>query len=154
MSEVNKQKLQQASEYLRDNNIDLWLIFASEGSDPAVKLLTGLKTVGRTAFLITKENKKYAVCSIIDAQESEESGLFDQVYKYQNNLPEVLKQLIEKLNPNKIAINYSVDDNLCDGLTVGRYRWLKKNLGLEICEKFVSSEKILQKTRSINTKRN
>lgn len=151
MSEVNKQKLQQASEYLRDNNIDLWLIFASEGSDPAVKLLTGLKTVGRTAFLITKENKKYAVCSIIDAQESEESGLFDQVYKYQNNLPEVLKQLIEKLNPNKIAINYSVDDNLCDGLTVGRYRWLKKNLGLEICEKFVSSEKILQKIRSIKT---
>ncbi len=151
MSEVNKQKLQQASEYLRDNNIDLWLIFASEGSDPAVKLLTGLKTVGRTAFLITKENKKYAVCSIIDAQESEESDLFDQVYKYQNNLPEVLKQLIEKLNPNKIAINYSVDDNLCDGLTVGRYRWLKKNLGLEICEKFVSSEKILQKIRSIKT---
>lgn len=151
MSEVNKQKLQQASEYLRDNNIDLWLIFASEGSDPAVKLLTGLKTVGRTAFLITKENKKYAVCSIIDAQESEESGLFDQVYKYQNNLPEVLKQLIEKLNPNKIAINYSVDDNLCDGLTVGRYRWLKKNIGLEICKKFVSSEKILQKIRSIKT---
>lgn len=151
MSEVNKQKLQQASEYLRDNNIDLWLIFASEGSDPAVKLLTGLKTVGRTAFLITKENKKYAVCSIIDAQESEESDLFDQVYKYQNNLPEVLKQLIEKLNPNEIAINYSVDDNLCDGLTVGRYRWLKKNLGLEICEKFVSSEKILQKIRSIKT---
>ena len=151
MSEVNKQKLQQASEYLRDNNIDLWLIFASEGSDPAVKLLTGLKTVGRTAFLITKENKKYAVCSIIDAQESEESGLFDQVYKYQNNLPEVLKQLIEQLNPNKIAINYSVDDNLCDGLTMGRYRWLKKNLGLEICKKFVSSEKILQKIRSIKT---
>lgn len=151
MSEVNKQKLQQASEYLRDNNIDLWLIFASEGSDPAVKLLTGLKTVGRTAFLITKENKKYAVCSIIDAQESEESGLFDQVYKYQNNLPEVLKQLIEKLNPNKIAINYSVDDNLCDELTVGRYRWLKKNIGLEICKKFVSSEKILQKIRSIKT---
>lgn len=151
MSEVNKQKLQQASEYLRDNNIDLWLIFASEGSDPAVKLLTGLKTVGRTAFLITKENKKYAVCSIIDAQESEESDLFDQVYKYQNNLPEVLKQLIEKLNPNKIAINYSVDDNLCDGLTVGRYRWLKKNIGLEICKKFVSSEKILQKIRSIKT---
>ena len=151
MSEVNKQKLQQASEYLRDNNIDLWLIFASEGSDPAVKLLTGLKTVGRTAFLITKENKKYAVCSIIDAQESEESGLFDQVYKYQNNLPEVLKQLIEKLHPNKIAINYSVDDNLCDGLTVGRYRWLKKNIGLEICKKFVSSEKILQKIRSIKT---
>ena len=151
MSEVNKQKLQQASEYLRDNNIDLWLIFASAGSDPAVKLLTGLKTVGRTAFLITKENKKYAVCSIIDAQESEESGLFDQVYKYQNNLPEVLKQLIEQLNPNKIAINYSVDDNLCDGLTMGRYRWLKKNLGLEICKKFVSSEKILQKIRSIKT---
>lgn len=57
MSEVNKQKLQQASEYLRDNNIDLWLIFASEGSDPAVKLLTGLKTVGRTCFLSQRKTK-------------------------------------------------------------------------------------------------
>lgn len=80
MNEVNKQKLEQASKYLQENKIDLWLIFASEGSDPAVKLLTGLKTVGRTAFLITKENQKYAVCSVIDAQESRDSGLFDKVY--------------------------------------------------------------------------
>lgn len=151
MNEVNKQKLEQASKYLQENKIDLWLIFASEGSDPAVKLLTGLKTVGRTAFLITKENQKYAVCSVIDAQESRDSGLFDKVYTYQNNLPEVLKGLIEQLNPSQIAINYSVDDNLCDGLTMGRYRWLKKNLGEEISNKFVSSEKMLQKIRSIKT---
>lgn len=70
---------------------------------------------------------------------------------YQNNLPEVLKGLIEQLNPSQIAINYSVDDNLCDGLTMGRYRWLKKNLGEEISNKFVSSEKMLQKIRSIKT---
>lgn len=48
MAKIAEQKLTQAAEYLRQADIDLWLIYASEGSDPAVSLLTGLKTVGRT----------------------------------------------------------------------------------------------------------
>lgn len=151
MGEVNRQKLNQAAAYLDQYDIDLWLIFASEGSDPAVKLLTGLKTVGKTCFLIGRDGSKTAVCSIIDAQESEDSGIFDEVVKYQNNLPEKLKQLVEAKNPNRIAVNYSMGDNLCDGLTTGRYRWLKKHLGEDLCSRFVSSEKMLQKIRSIKT---
>ena len=107
--------------------------------------------------MIAKENQKYAVCSVIDAQESRDSGLFDKVYTYQNNLPEVLKGLIEQLNPSQIQnrTNHSADDNSVRRLTMGRYRWLKKNLGEEISNKFVSSEKMLQKIRSIKTpKRN
>ena len=61
MNEVNKQKLEQASKYLQENKIDLWLIFASEGSDPAVKLLTGLKTVEELRFDCKRKSK---VCGL------------------------------------------------------------------------------------------
>ena len=58
MAKIAEQKLAQAAEYLRQADIDLWLIYASEGSDPAVSLLTGLKTVGRTFFLLTWSSRR------------------------------------------------------------------------------------------------
>ncbi len=151
MRNLYQEKLNQAIGYLNEHNIDLWLIYSSEGSDPSVPLVMGLKTVGKTFFLITKEGKKYAIASIIDAQESEDSGLFDGVFKYSSNCEDVLKELIAKINPNKIALNYSVNDNLCDGLTVGRYRWLMDVLGDEFNNRVIKSEVFLKKIRSIKS---
>lgn len=151
MDNLYAEKMQQAIGYLKDHDIDLWLIYASEGSDPSVPLLTGLKTVGKTFFLITKDGKKYSIASIIDAQESEDSGLFDEVYKYSSNCENLLLETIDRINPNKIAINYSVEDNLCDGLTAGRYRWLMKALGDKYKDKITQSEVFLKKLRSRKT---
>lgn len=151
MNDVAKEKLNQATQYLDEYGIDMWLIFSSEGSDPAVSLLTGLKTVGRTFFILTREGKKYAVCTIIDAQESEDSGLFHEVIKYQGDPSKCLYELIDRLSPEKIAINYSIDDNLCDGLTLGRYRYLLNILGEKYSKRLVSSEPMLQRVRSIKS---
>ncbi len=149
MTRTAQQKLAQATQYLKENNIDLWLIYSSEGSDPAVSLLLGLKTVGRTFFLLTREGKQYAIATIIDAQEHEDSGLFDEVIRYQGEPDAALKSLVEKLNPNQIALNYSVNDHLCDGLTVGRYRYIKKALGASLSARFISSEPMLSRIRAV-----
>lgn len=151
MYQVNKEKIEQAVNYLNQENIDMWIIYSSEGSDPSLSLITGIHTVGQTAFIFTKDNKKYSLCSIIDAQESEQSGLFDEVIKYRNGLGPVLKKLVDELDPKNIALNYSVNDNLCDGLTMGRYRWLEKTLGEKYVDRFISSEPFLKKLRSIKT---
>lgn len=151
MNTILKQKLDQAIGYLNEYNVDLWLTYASEGSDPAVSLLFGVKTVGKTFFLLTKSGKKYSICSIIDAQEIENTGLFDEVIKYQGDPAENLKELVYTLNPNKIALNYSKLDNLCDGLTIGRYRYLEKALGEDYSRRFISSEPMLQMVRSIKS---
>lgn len=151
MSNIYQEKLSQAAVYLREAEIDLWLIFASEGSDPAVQLMTGLKTVGRTFFFITREGKKLALCSQIDAQESQDSGLFDQVEQYTDNAGEMLREMLGRLSPNRIAINYSQDDHLCDGLTTGRYRWLCQQMGEEYRQRLISSEPVLQRLRAIKT---
>ena len=150
MFKIAQQKLAQAAQYLKEADIDLWLIYASEGSDPAVSLMMNLKTVGRTFFLLTKEGRRVALCSSIDALESENSGLFDEVVSYGGDPVAELHRLVEEIAPRKIALNYSKDDNLCDGLTTGRYRYLCKALP-EYVERFVSSEPMLQKIRSIKT---
>ncbi len=150
MSNLYREKLDQAVKYLNEFDIDLWVIFSSEGSDPAVELLTGLKTVGKTFFILSKTGKLTAVCSQIDAQESEDSGLFNEVVKYYSSAGEVLNQVIEGYNPKNIALNYSMSDHLCDGLTTGRYRWLCENLPTFV-DKFIESEPVLAKIRAIKT---
>ncbi|MCL2377599.1 MAG: Xaa-Pro peptidase family protein [Defluviitaleaceae bacterium] len=149
MHTIATEKIKQAAGYLGEI-ADLWIIYSSEGSDSAVSLLTGLKTVGKTFFLLTKD-ANYAICSIIDAQESEDSGLFDQVIRYRGDPDEALRELVAKIGPKKIALNYSQSDNLCDGLTTGRFRYLKEVLGPEYAAGFVSSEPILSKVRAVKS---
>jgi len=150
--QVNQEKITQAYKMLKDSGIDLWMILTSEGSDPCLPLIPGVKTVGPGAFIFTSAGTSYALCSSIDAQDIEESKLFDEVIKYSSTgLGEPLKKLIENLEPKNIALNFSQDEHLCDGLTMGRYRWLLETLGKGYEKKFVSSEKILTRLRSIKS---
>jgi Xaa-Pro aminopeptidase len=148
---IAEAKLAQATQYLEKSNTDLWIIYSSEGSDPAVNLLFGMETVGRTFFLLTRQGKRYVIATVIDAQEYEDSGLFDEVIKYQGEPAMVLNKLVNRINPNQIALNYSLDDHLCDGLTVGRYRYIEKALGQPVSVPFISSEPVLSRIRAIKT---
>ena len=108
---------------LEELGIDVYLILTSEGSDPITRFIPGVGTVGAGAFAFTKEGKRYALSTKIDAQDIEESGLFDQVIRY-DSFERALKELMDSLSPRVIALNQSMDDPRCDGLTVGRRRWL------------------------------
>ncbi|MDG0811437.1 M24 family metallopeptidase [Cohnella rhizosphaerae] len=147
---VNREKMEQASGALREREIDMWLILTSEGSDPCLPLVTGVRTVGPGAFLILADGRRYALCSAIDAQDIEESGLFDEVYKYAQGLDDTLRETVLRLAPSRIALNYSAGEHLCDGLTLGRYRWLMETLK-HFEGEFISSEPFLTELRSIKT---
>ncbi|MED3550099.1 Xaa-Pro peptidase family protein [Cytobacillus praedii] len=152
MYQVQKEKLNQAVESLREQNIDIWLILTSEGSDPCIPLVTGVGTVGPGVIIVTKKGEKFALCSSIDAQDIEESELFDEVYKHSGSLAVLLAEVVGKINPNKIALNISKEEHLTDGLTAGRYRWLKKTLKDVFEGEYVSSEEFLTLIRSIKSK--
>ncbi len=144
MNDVDlKNNLQKASELLQNEQIDLWLIFTSEGSDPCLPYLTGVETVGPGAFLFTADGRRLAICSTIDAQDIRECSLFDEVRTYQVDLEEVLKETVKELGPSKIGLNFSENHAIADGLTVGRFRWLKEMLPFVPAEAFVSSENVL-----------
>ena len=148
---IQKEKVEQAIAYLHEGYADAWLIYASESSDPCLSLVPGVASVGPGIFIFTKEGGRYAVCNSIDAQDIEESGIFDEVIKPDSSIEESLCELISRIAPKKIALNYSVEEPLADGLTTGRYRWLMKTL-FEFDEiEYISSETLLTKIRSIKS---
>lgn len=151
MYETQREKMDQAIEFLKEEQIDVWLIYTSESSDPCLPLVTGVKTVGPGAFIFTKEDEKVAIVSSIDAQDVEESGLFNEVIKYTSGLSEPLQAFIRQVNPSKIALNKSKNEHLADGLTEGRFRWIKDNLQSVFQGEYVSSEPFLSKLRSVKT---
>lgn len=113
---------------LKELDIDLYVIITAEGCDPMTSFIPGVDTVGSGAFLFTKEGKKLATASSIDAQDVEESGLFDEVVRYQN-YDETLAGLVLAQKPKRIALDYSETDAFCDGLTMGKYRKFVQSLG-------------------------
>ncbi|MFD1738942.1 M24 family metallopeptidase [Bacillus salitolerans] len=151
MFQIQKEKLSQVVTYLRNEHIDLWLILTSEGNDPCLPLVFGVETVGAGAFIVTSDGKKLALCSGIDAHDIEQSGLFDQVYKYSSGLQNTLLEVIKELKPQTIALNYSKEEHLADGLTAGRFRWLKKVIGNVFQGSYVSSAGFLSKLRAVKS---
>jgi hypothetical protein len=113
---------------MKRQGVDAYLIITSEGSDPITSFIPGVGTVGDGAFLFTAEGRKIAVCSRIDSQDIEESGLFDEVRKY-DDYSETLAQLVREVKPRRLALNFSPENSFTDGLTLGRYRKFRKSLG-------------------------
>lgn len=115
-------------EKLKELEIDLYLIITAEGCDPMTAFIPGVDTVGSSAFLFGKDGKKLAIASSIDAQDVEESGLFDEVIRYKC-YEEELAELVKGLAPKKIALDYSEEIPFCDGLTMGKYSNFVKSMG-------------------------
>lgn len=113
---------------LNELDIDLYLIITAEGCDPITEFIPGVDTVGSSAYFFTKDGKKLATASSIDAQDVEESGLFDDVIKY-TNYEEELANMVLALKPKKIALDYSETVPFCDGLTMGKYKKFVESLG-------------------------
>ena len=112
---------------LDELDIDLYLIITAEGCDPMTSFIPGVDTVGSSAFLFTRDGKKLATASSIDAQDVEESGLFDEVVRYKS-YDETLAEMVLKLQPKKIALDYSEEVPFCDGLTMGKYEKFVRSL--------------------------
>lgn len=148
---LQKEKVDQAVSYLKSGFADAWLIYASESSDPCLPLVPGVATVGPGIFLFTAGKGNFAICSSIDAQDIEESGIFNEVIKHESSLEESLQELVKRLELEKIALNYSLEEPLADGLTTGRYRWLMNALKDAGPFEVVSAEPFLTKLRSIKS---
>ena len=72
---------------MKELGIDLYLIITGEGADPIPGTCFGVDTVGSSAYAFTSRGDKLAIASVIDAQDVEESGMFDKVIHYQEFYP-------------------------------------------------------------------
>lgn len=149
---IHLEKVKQLESILKERNIDILLILSREGSDPVLPFLVGEDTVNITAAFFNKNGKHTILASSADKKKYEESGIFSEVKAYGMDFKKAFLDEFSRLNPNKVALNISENDAICDGLSVGLYMLLEDILGKEMLDKIqISSEDIIQDLRSVKT---
>lgn len=146
-----KEKINQAIEILKEKDIDVWLTFLRESEtshDPAIDLILGTSCVWASAFMITSSGKTIALVGSLDKANIETKGVYKEVLGYVGSIQETLLEVLGNLKPRKIAINYSKNDVMSDGLTHGMYLLLKEYLKETPFENaLISSEEIISALR-------
>ena len=145
-----REKVDQAVEILREQDVDLWLTIVRETlltSDPCLDLIAGTYSAWTGAFLISSSGERVAIVGRFDAPSVEETGAYD-VIGYDESIRPALVETIERLAPRSIALNYSDSDSAADGLTHGLWRLLQQTFAeTPFADRFVSSEAIVNALR-------
>ena len=147
-----QQKHRQLDSLLPQMDADAWLVLTREHSDPSTLLFTGTGLVGEAAFIFSLDGARHAIVADYDVDPIAASGEFTVTSYGQGGFMQPLTQLLEKLSPESLALNFSANDPLADGLTVGmlgklRQAWPVANLD----ERISSSGAILGALRSQKT---
>ncbi|MCI0330318.1 MAG: Xaa-Pro peptidase family protein [candidate division Zixibacteria bacterium] len=125
------EKLAQAVEILKEKKIDLWLTFVRETDvvpDPAYDYFGNSMIVWQAAFLVSARGDKIAIMGHYDTENFKRMGVYDKIIGYHQDFAPFLLEELKRLDPKTIAINYSPDNNLSDGLTYGMFLLLEKAL--------------------------
>ncbi len=133
MSEIEsgnlvREKLAQAVEILDEQDVDLWMILARESDtmgDPSMPLVVGTSVTWESAFLISRTGDHVAIVGTGDVENVKQTGAWDNVIGYVEGIGDVLREQIATLDPNAIALNFSRDDNIADGISHGMYLLLE-----------------------------
>jgi len=145
-----KEKIAQAQQILREEGIDLWMTFVRESEsnpDPILDLILGANCTWHSAFMIPASGRPTAIVGSLDEARIRETGGYD-VVGYTQSIREPLREHLSRLDPATIAINFSENANLADGLSHGLYLSLVRYLeGTPFAARLVSSEGVISKLR-------
>ena len=145
-----REKIYQAPSIMKEENIDLWLTFVRETEvihDPVLDLILGANCTWQSAFIITSKRDTVAIVGSLDETRIRETEGYE-VIGYKQGIGETLIKQLERFSPETIAINYSENDLMSDGLTHGMYLILMNCLkGTPFADRLVSSEGLISKLR-------
>jgi Xaa-Pro aminopeptidase len=144
------EKIMQASAICSEMGVDMWLTFVRESSstpDPALDLILGTSCTWESAFIITAKGDAVAIVGSLDAQNIKDHADYE-VVSYVDSIKGDLLSALQKFDPAKIAINYSLSDVMSDGLSHGMFLILKSYLeGTPYADRLVSSESVMSALR-------
>ncbi len=150
-----QEKVNQAIGILQETGIDLWLTFVREtsaGGDPVLPFIYGHDATWQSAFILTRQGERIAIMGHFDAENARRTGAYNKVFTYHEAFSKPLLEVLKQLNPQQIALNYSVNDPHADGLSHGMYELLKGYLKeTDFGERIVSAEMVINKLRGRKT---
>jgi Xaa-Pro aminopeptidase len=150
-----REKLDQVPAILEEQGIDLWLTFVHETQvtpDPCLELIVGTHCTWQSAFLLSRSGQRQAIVGRFDAPGIEQAGGYSDIVTYDESVRPVLREAIERLDPQSIALNYAPSDPAADGLTHGMWLVLGETLeGTSYIDRFVSSAQVVGSLRGRKT---
>ncbi len=150
-----KEKVDQAIGILEEHGIDCWITFVRESGmvrDPMMDFLCPADMTWHSAFIITRSGDTHAIVGQMEKQTVDELEVWGRVTGYVEGIKNELLDYLKVVNPTSIAVNYSRNSEVCDGLTHGMYLILEEMLseiGFE--ERLVSSEKVASSLKARKT---
>lgn len=150
-----QEKVSQAIGILQETGIDLWVTFVREtsaGGDPVLPFIYGHDATWQSAFMLTRQGERIAIMGHFDAENARRTGAYTQVLTYHEAFSKPLLEVLNQVNPQQIALNYSVNDPHADGLSHGLHQLLTGYLkDTPFVERIVSAETVINKLRGRKT---
>ena len=145
-------KIEQAIGILDELDIDAWITFVRESAgvhDPCIDLVVGGNVTWQSAFILPRQGDRIAILGSLDVPAHQALGHYTEIIPYVKGVSEPLRATLARLDPRRIAVNFSVDDELADGLTHGMHLLLERILReTPYGARLVSSEGIVGRLRS------
>jgi Xaa-Pro dipeptidase len=143
------EKLARVPAILQAQDIDCWMTFVRESRDcpdPALPLIFPYTFTWRSALIVTRHGERIAVVAGHDADAVRSLGHWQRIETYRDDIRPVLSRVMRELNPASIALNYSDDDAMADGLSHGMYRQLCAMLP-DLAGRFCSAAHVIRLLR-------
>ncbi|RPH36584.1 aminopeptidase P family protein, partial [bacterium] len=110
--------------------------------------LTETPVTWHSAFIVTSAGRTHAMVGLYDQKSIEDLKAYDRVDAYVKGFKEPFMTIMREINPRSIAVNFSKDSEVCDGLTHGMYLALQEVLGdIGMQDRIVSAERIISALR-------
>lgn len=155
MTTLIQEKIEQSIGILQEYDKDLWLTFVRETSalaDPVLPLIYGSDLTWQSALIITQTGRRIAIVGRFEAETALRTEAYEDVIHYDEEISPLLLKILEEVNPNQIAINFSLNDPGADGLSHGMYQVLSGFLeGTDFSKRLVSAEDVISALRGRKT---
>ena len=150
---IQLEKIEQAVGILNEQNVDMWLTFVREtehNADPALRLISPSNLTWHSALIITRSGYKVVVAGRYEVVNFQRMGGWDEVISYDQSIQPALIEVLDRLSPKEIAVNYSESDTAADGLSHGMYLTLQRYIAGKPYT-LISAEDILNPLRGRKT---
>jgi len=150
-----QEKVEQAVKILSEYSVDCWVTFVRESAitrDPMLDFLVTANVTWHSAFIITRSGKTWAIVGQMDRKTVEDLAVYTHIFSYVEGIKENFVKTIKEINPSTIALNFSKDSEISDGLTHGMYLTLRDYLteiGFE--DRIISAEQITSSLKARKT---
>ena len=148
-----REKVAQARTAVAESSADCWLTFAretSEAAEPCLPYLLGFDVVWPSMVLVTAD-RSVVLLGRHDAPNAEALGVHE-VVPYDESIAPAFEAFLDEARPDALALNYSTDDPVADGLTHGLYRRLRELLDASGHDPaLVSAADIVSQVRGVKT---